>query len=101
MVALLIGLLTAVGVRVLAWRRTAYALDGDRLLIRTGWWRRRLVILPFSRIQSADVRESFVSRWFGIATLQFGVAGGSGYSAHAIPSLQRDIARDLRRELLV
>jgi putative membrane protein len=98
--AALAGLATAIGARWLAWRRTAYALDGDRLLIRSGWWRRRLVVLPFSRIQSADVRESFVSRRFGVATLQFGVAGGSGYSAHRIPSLQRDIAGELRRELL-
>jgi putative membrane protein len=99
--AVLIGLVAAIAVRWFSWKRTAYALDDDRLLIRSGWWRRRLVILPFNRIQSADVRESFVSRWFGVASLRFGVAGGSGYAAHFIPALPRETARELRRELLI
>jgi putative membrane protein len=87
--------------RWLAWRRTRYALDGDRLLVSSGWWRRRLVILPLARIQSSDIAESFVSRRFGTATLHLGVAGGSGFSAHMIPALPRETARALRRELLV
>jgi putative membrane protein len=84
-----------------AWRRTLYALDGDRLLMRSGWWRRRTVILPLDKIQSVDLTESIVSRWFGTAGLGFGVAGGSGFSAHAIPALPRETARELRDQLLV
>ena len=95
---MLIGLVI---VRWRGWRRTLYALDDDRLLIRGGWWRRRTVILPLAKIQSIDLTESFVSRWFGIAGLGFGVAGGSGFSAHAIPALPRETARALRRQLLV
>ena len=87
-------------IRWRGWRRTLYALDDDRLLLRSGWWRRRTVILPLARIQSIDFTESFVSRWFGTAGLAFGVAGGSGFSAHLIPSLPRETARDLRRQLL-
>jgi putative membrane protein len=93
------GLLVAVGVRWLAWTRTGYALDGDRLLVRTGWWRRRVTVLPAPKIQSIDVRESFVSRWFGIAALQFGVAGG-GMTGHSIPAIPRREARNLRDRLL-
>jgi putative membrane protein len=83
------------------WRRTLYALDGDRLLMRSGWWRHRTVILPLDRIQSVDLTESFISRMFGTAGLGFGVAGGSGFSAHEIPALPRETARELRRRLLV
>ncbi len=86
--------------RWLAWRRTAYALDGGRLLVRTGWWRRRLLLLPLERLQSIDIKESFVSRWFGISTLVFGVAGGNGFSAHMIPAIHRKTARKLRDQLL-
>ena len=86
--------------RRLEWRRIGYALDSDRLLIRTGWWRRRTTILPLSRIQSVDLRESFVSRWFGTASLQFGVAGGSSLAGHSIPAIPRQGARDLRDRLL-
>lgn len=88
-------------IRWRGWRRTLYALDGDRLLFRTGWWRRRTVILPIARIQSIDLTENFVTRWFGTSTLSFGVAGGSGFSAHVIPALPRETARALREQLLV
>lgn len=96
--AVIVGLLV---IRWRGWRRTLYALDDDRLLIRSGWWRRRTVVLPKARIQSIDLTESFVSRWFGVAGLAFGVAGGSGFSAHVIPAVPRESARALRRQLLV
>ena len=96
--AVLVGLIV---IRWRGWRRTFYALDADRLLVRTGWWRRRTVMLPLGRIQSIDLFESFVSRWFGTAGLAFGVAGGSGFSEHIIPALPRETARALRRRLLV
>jgi putative membrane protein len=99
-----IGTVVIAGLLVVRWRgwkRTLYALDDDRLLVRTGWWRRRTVILPLKRIQSIDLFENFVSRWFGTSGLAFGVAGGRGYSAHVIPALPRETARALRHRLLV
>jgi putative membrane protein len=92
-------LLAIVGVRALAWRRIAYALDGDRLLMRSGWWRRRLVILPKSRVQSIDYMQNFVTRRFGTATLQLGVAGGRA-ATHIIPDIPTAAARALRDDLL-
>lgn len=86
-------------VRLLGWRRTAYALDGERVLVRTGWWRRQLTILPLDRIQSIDFTQNFVTRRLGIATLRFGVAGG-GIRGHVIPALPSEEARQLRRSLL-
>jgi len=88
-----------VGLRWLAWKRTAYALDGDRLLVRTGWWRRRLLVLPFARIQSADVTENFVSRRFGTANLKLGVAGGA-MAGEIIPAIPSATARQLREQML-
>lgn len=96
MLALLAVLIT---VRVMAWRRYAYAIDGERLLVRSGWWRRRLAILPFRSIQSIDYQQSFIDRWFGAANLVIGVAGG-GLSGHAIKALPAQTARDVRTTLL-
>ncbi len=93
------GLLAMIALRWLAWRRTTFALDDDRLLIRGGWWRRRLTILPVAKIQSIDLTENFITRWFGTATLRFGVAGG-GSTGHSIPAIPRAAARELRDELL-
>lgn len=96
---IIVGGTLAILLRWFDWLRTGYALDQDRLLVRTGWWRRRLLILPFARIQSADVTESFVSRWFGTATLRFGVAGGS-MRGEIIPAIPSATARQLRDELI-
>lgn len=90
----------AIAARWLAWRRYRFAIDGDRLLVRSGWWRRRLVILPLSSIQSVDVSESVVSRRFGTASLTIGVASGRGYSNHGIAAVPRETARALRERLL-
>ena len=86
--------------RLLEWKRVGYALDSDRLLIRTGWWKRRTTILPLSKIQTIDLKESFVTRWFGTASLQFGVAGGTALVGHSIPAIPREGARQLRDRLL-
>jgi len=95
----LAGLLGVLGVRWLAWRRTGYAVDDDRVLVRTGWWRRRITVLPARKIQSLDLRENFISRLLGIAWLEFGVAGG-GMTGHSIPAIPRREARKLRDVLL-
>ena len=97
--AFVVALLAVIAVRFLAWSRTGYAIDGDRLLMRTGWWQRRVTILPARKIQSVDLRESFISRLFGVASLQFGVAGG-GMTGHSIPAIPRGEARILRDRLL-
>ena len=91
----------ALATRWLAWRRTGFVTDGDRLIFRTGWWRRRIVVLPKTRVQSIDIAQTFVSRWFGTASLLFGVAGGNSLSNHMIPALPRETARQLRDQLLV
>jgi putative membrane protein len=86
--------------RWLAWRRTGFLIEGDRLLVRTGWLRRRTLVLPVRRIQSIDLTHNFISRWFGIASLVFGVAGGRGFSDHHIPALGQKKASALREQLL-
>ena len=93
-------LLVGIATRWLAWRRTGFIMDGDRLIFRTGWWRRRTIVLPRRKVQSIDIAESFVSRWFGTCSLLFGVAGGGTLSGHTIPALPRETARQLREELL-
>lgn len=95
-IAVLIG---AMAIRILGWRRYAYCLDDQRLLVRSGWWRRRLAMLPCKNIQSVDYQQTFIDRGFGAANLVIGVAGGgaSGISIRALPA---QTARDVRDTLL-
>ena len=98
----IVGIILLAGVlavRALAWRRYAYAIDGDRLLVRSGWWRRRLKILPLRNIQSVDYLQIFIDRWFGTANLVIGVAGG-GLTGHGIKALPAETAREIRTHLL-
>ena len=95
--ALVLG---ASAIRILAWPRTRYALDGANLFVETGWWRQRRLILPIAKVQSADVSDNALSRLFGVATVRLGVAGGGGFSNHSVPALPRDTAVALRRAIL-
>jgi putative membrane protein len=97
--AAIVTLPVLIATRFLAWRRYGYALDGDRLLVRSGWWRRRIKILPLKSIQSVDYQQIFVERWFGTASLVIGVAGG-GLTGHGIKALPSETARALRDQLL-
>jgi len=89
-----------IATRWLCWRRTRFALDGDRLLVGSGWWKRRLVLLPLANIQSVDLSENFFGRRFGLASLAIGVASGKGFSGHGIAALPVSTARSLRTALL-
>ncbi len=96
----LVLIAAAIGARWLGWKRYRYALDEDRLLVQSGWWKRRLVILPLANIQSVDLTENLISRQFDVASLTIGVASGRGYAAHGIAALPREIAGALRQRLL-
>nr|WP_276591836.1 PH domain-containing protein [Sphingomicrobium nitratireducens] len=98
---LVLALLGFLGItRILAWRRHRHRLDGDRLLVRSGFWRQRTVILPLARIQSIDLKRNFIDRRLGVSNLVLGVAGGSGFAHHGVAALPHDHALDLRDRLL-
>ena len=94
------GAALAVGVRWFDWKHTRYAVEDSGLFIETGWWRHRRSMIPQTKIQSIDVSENWWSRIFGVCTLRLGVAGGSGFSDHHIPALNRAQAASLRAQLL-
>lgn len=96
-----VAVVTLLGVGVLLdWRWRRHLVDGDRLLIRSGWWRRRLVIVPLAKIQSVDLSRNFIDRWFGVASIRLGVAGGKGFSAHGVSAIRTPEAFALRQRLL-
>jgi putative membrane protein len=93
-------LLAVGGERWLGYRRSGWALEPGRLLLRTGWWRRRMTVLPLTSVQSVDLQENALGRHFGLAGLTIGVAGGSNLHRHALPALPRETASQLRQALL-
>ncbi len=73
---------------------------GDQVAIRRGWWKPKMTLLPHASVQSVDLKTDFILRPFGLATLVFGVPGGSSLASHEIPAIPLDIAQDLRARIL-
>ncbi|WP_231728239.1 PH domain-containing protein [Sphingopyxis sp. H050] len=73
---------------------------GDLVAIRRGWWKPKMTLLPHASVQSVDLKTDFILRPFGLATLVFGVPGGSSLASHEIPAIPLGVAQDLRSRIL-
>jgi membrane protein YdbS with pleckstrin-like domain len=78
-------------------RRWGYAERGEDLYITRGAFYRRLVVVPYGRMQYVDVQAGPLDRAYGIARIQLHTAS-PGTSAH-IPGLPADEAARLRDRL--
>ena len=77
-----------------------YALTAWGVLFRSGWWTRKLAIVPHARIQTVGLGESPFDRRHRMASVRIDTAGAaaSGYTI-AIPYLERAVAADVVRRL--
>ena len=72
----------------------------EQVAIRRGWWKPKLTLLPHASVQSVDLKSDFILRPLGLATLVFGVPGGSSLASHEIPAIPLATAHDLRDRIL-
>ena len=84
----------------LSWQQHQYVLSDGQLFVRSGWWRRRLTLLPLSKIQTVDVSQTAWDHPLDLATIIIGIAGGSAVAPLTIRAIGLDRASDLRRQLL-
>jgi putative membrane protein len=78
-----------------------YALTDHQLFVRSGWWWRRLAILPRRKIQTVDVSQSPLDHPLALATITIGIAGGSAIRPLTIRDIGFDRAMDLRLALVI
>jgi len=78
-------------------RSYAYCERGDDLLVSSGILFRRLVIVPYGRMQLVDVKAGPIDRALGVTTVQLHTAAAT--TDAAIPGLEPTIAADLRDRL--
>lgn len=73
-----------------------YALTAWGVLFRSGWWTRRLALVPLARIQTVGLGESPFDRRHGMASVRIDTAGAAaaGYTI-AIPYLERTVAAEI------
>ena len=82
-----------------SFRRKSYAIREHDVLYRTGWIKRELHIVPFSRIQHAVVNSGPIDRQYGLATLALHTAA-SDMSDITIHGLRYEDAEGLK-ELII
>ena len=100
------GLVAAIGLLVFVWawwligrrvRSYGYSEREDDLLVTSGILFRRLVIVPYGRMQLVDVTSGPIDRSLGITTVQLHTAAAT--SDAAIPGLSPGDASALRDRL--
>jgi len=83
-----------IGRRVRSW---GYAERADDLVVASGIWFRRLVVVPYGRLQFVDVKAGPIDRAFGLVSVQLHTAAAT--SDAAIPGLSPEVAAELRDRL--
>ena len=91
----LIGTGSLLGARFHRWTEL-----GEQVVIRRGMWKPKTTLLPHASVQSVDLKSDFILRPLGLATLVFGVPGGSSLATHEIPAIPAATARELRHRIL-
>lgn len=61
----------------LDWRQYRFGLDDHQLYLKRGWWRQQITIAPQVKVQSVEIAQGPLSRRQGLASLRFGIAGGT------------------------
>ena len=84
---------------ILGFKRKKYALREHDIIYKTGLIWRSTTILPFNRIQHAEVQQGPVDRLFNLSKLKIYTAGGSG-SDLSISGLVPDEANAMKHFIL-
>ena len=61
----------------LDWRKYRFGLDDDQIYVRRGWWQQKLTIAPQVKVQTVEIAQGPISRRQGLASINFGIAGGT------------------------
>jgi membrane protein YdbS with pleckstrin-like domain len=62
---------------ILGFRRKKYALRQHDIIYKCGWLWRSTTIIPFNRVQHAEVHQGPIERLFNLSSLKVYTAGGS------------------------
>lgn len=92
------GLITAL--LLIRYRHKGYAMREHDIVFRAGLFWRKTTVLPFNRIQHAEVTHGPLQRRFGLATLKFFTAGGASVDLN-IEGLRSADAEALREDILL
>jgi len=83
----------------LGFKRKKYALREKDILYQSGLFWRSNTVIPFNRIQHAEVTQGPIERLFNLSVLRIFTAGGSSSDIN-IPGIQPQTANDIKEFIL-
>jgi membrane protein YdbS with pleckstrin-like domain len=93
--AVLLAVVLAWIVAELAFRAYGYAERGDDLLVTQGVFVKRLIVVPYGRMQFVDVTAGLLERWMGIATVRMHTAAAAtDAQIPGLPAAEAALLRD-------
>ncbi len=75
-----------------------FQILNDELIIKKGWLKKEIIIVPLQKIQTVHIEESFLHNALGIVKLSVDTAGSSNTEV-TIDALSRPMANALRAQL--
>jgi putative membrane protein len=95
----------------LKWKHLGYYTDGEHVVTRHGFWRRRTIVVPYDRVQVVFSSQTVFQRRRRLGTLTIDTAGGGGLASgdavaididsSVAETLREDVASNLQRALRV
>lgn len=82
-----------------AYKWKGYALRERDLIYRSGWLWRKIVVIPFARIQHGELSQGVLERQWNLKKIKIFTAGGSS-SDLSIPALPAERADELRKFIM-
>ncbi len=80
--------------------RHEYAVDNDLLFVRSGFWRRKLWLVPIGHAEAVSIRQGWLQRKWALASVLVDTAGATHFSDPRIVDLDVGVAKALAADLI-
>ncbi len=83
----------------ISFKKKAYAFRNHDVIFRYGIIATNTMVVPYNRVQHVALHEGFISRFFGLATVEIFTAGGSSSDVE-IPGIDKVEAENIKQLLM-
>lgn len=83
----------------LRWLFRGYAINNEHLIVKQGFWLRKIIIIPLKKMQTLHLKETFFQRRLNLATIYFDNASSAGIADAKIADIDKDDANAIYEEI--
>lgn len=76
----------------LRWLFRGYAINNEHLIVKQGFWIRKIIIIPLKKMQTLHLKETFFQRRLNLATIYFDNASSAGIADAKIADIDKEDA---------